>query len=365
MALIGSGRRGREVMKAHLDTDLVELRVICDIYSAQRNRARTLLAPSGNKPFECSEHEQALAQPGIDAVLIATPDHLHLNMAKAAFAAGKHVYLEKPATHHFDEGPQLLRAARLSGKICQIGTQQRSGAHYQQAREQIFAGGKLGKIVFVRAQWSNFPWQARRIQPAPKPPDLDWIRFLGHTPYMDYDAARYDSWRYFPEYGGGVLADILNHWADVAQWMMDDAAPLNAVATGGIYALHDGRANPDSVNAILQYGKDWNLSFESTVLPIRNDRPSVVFTGTEGTLDIARDGYVYTPNTGQPVHVPSSGSLELAHAKNFLECLKTGKAPNADVAIGLQGVLPFHLARAAYWSGKRMRYDAGTHEIVG
>jgi predicted dehydrogenase len=101
MALIGSGRRGREVMKAHLDTDQADLRVICDIYAAQRDRARTLLALSGNKPYQCTAHEEALAQPGIDAILIATPDHLHLDMAKAAFAAGKHVYLEKPREQIF------------------------------------------------------------------------------------------------------------------------------------------------------------------------------------------------------------------------------------------------------------------------
>ena len=365
MALIGGGRRGREVMKAHLDTGKVDLRVICDVYNVQRDRAQSLLAPTGEKPFECVAHEEALARPGVDAVLIAVPDHLHLDIAKDAFAVGKHVYLEKPATHHFDEGPQLLRAARLSGKVCQVGTQQRSGAHYQQAREQIFAAGKLGKVVFVRAFWSNFPWQARRIEPGPKPSQLDWLRFLGRTPYMEYDAARYDSWRYFPEYGGGVLADILNHWADVAQWMMDDAKPLNAVATGGIYALNDGRANPDSVNAILQYSKGWNLSFESTVLPVRDDRPSVIFVGTEGTLDIARDGYVLTPAKGAPVRVAASGSLELAHASDFLKAIETGKRPNGDVQIALEGVLPCHLARAAYWSGRRMRYDSGTHEIVG
>ena len=101
----------------------------------------------------------------------------------------------------------------------------------------------------------------------------------------------------------GLLADIMTHWVDVAQWMMDDARPARAALIGGIYELHDGRENPDTVSAIVQY-KDWNLNLESSVLPIRNKRPSVFFEGTEGTLDLSREGYTYTPNQGEPAHVP-------------------------------------------------------------
>lgn len=360
MALIGSGRRGREVMKAFLDTGSADLRVVCDIYDVQRDRARKAL---GAVPRECVSHEEALAQPGVDAVLIGTPDHLHLDLATAALKANKHVYLEKPCTHQLREGAALLKAARAANRVVQIGTQQRSGAHYQRAKEEIFGPRKLGHVTLVRAFWSNFPWQARRIPKTPKPDGLDWNRFLGHAPYVEYEAARYDSWRYFPDYGGGVLADILNHWVDVAQWMLDDPAPRSAVSLGGIYELNDGRVNPDTVNAVIQY-RDWNLSFESTVLPVRDDHPSVVFLGTEGTLDIARDGYVFRPHKAAEQRVAASGSLEVAHARDFIDAVKNNRRPNADIAIGLQGVLPCHLARAAYWSGKRARYDAGRNEII-
>lgn len=362
MALIGSGRRGREVMKAFLDTDAAELHCLCDIYDAQRDRARAMLA-SATKPYECAHHQDALARRDVDAVLIGVPDHWHLDIALDSFKAGKHVYLEKPATHHLSEGPALLRGARLSGKICQIGTQQRSGAHYIRAKEEIFGKRKLGDVVLVRTWWSNFPWQARNIPKTPKPPGLDWDRFLGRTPYHEYEHARYDSWRYFPDYGGGVLADILNHWADVAQWMMDAHAPRTAVATGGIYKLNDGRVNPDVVNAIVQYD-GWNLSFESTVLPVPDERPGLLFLGTEGSLDLARSSYIFRPNKGEPRTVAASGSLEIAHARDFVAAIRTGKKPNADVDIALEGVLPCHLARAAYWNGKRARYDAGRNTIL-
>ena len=142
-----------------------------------------------------------------------------------------------------------------------------------------------------------------------------------------------------PDYGGGLLADILTHWADVAHWMLDDNRPQVAQGSGGIYAFHDGRENPDVVNALIQY-KNWNLSFESSVLPIRNDRPSVFFEGTEGTLDLARDGYTFQPNKGPAVRVEASGPLENAHASNFLDALTKGTPVSATLTSGIEACRP-------------------------
>ncbi len=250
MALIGSGRRGRDVMKAFLATGRVELRCIADIYDVQRQRARDML---GVKPEETAVHEEALSRTDVDAVLIGSPDHLHLPLTLAALAAGKHVFMEKPTTHNLDEGAQLIAAVKQSGKVCQTGTQQRSGAHYKRAKAEYLDTGKLGKVIFVRASWSDFPWQRRKIAPQPQPAGFDWNRFIGPAKKVPYDWIRYDSWRYFPDYGGGLLADILTHWADVAQWFLNETKPQSAVASGGIYQLHDGRENPDTVSAILQY----------------------------------------------------------------------------------------------------------------
>jgi predicted dehydrogenase len=361
MALIGSGRRGREVMKAFLGTGRADLVCIADVYDVQRQRAREAL---GVKPVETVGHEEALARKDVDAVLIGVPDHLHLSIALAALEAGKHVYLEKPTTHAFEEGARLVSAVRKSGKVCQTGTQQRSGAHYKRVKADYFDTGKLGKVVFARATWSDFPWQRRKIAPQPQPAGFDWTRFLGPAKKVPYDWIRYDAWRYFPDYGGGLLADILTHWADVAQWFMNETRPANAVATGGIYQLHDGRENPDTVSAILQYARGWNLHFESSVLPVETSRPSVFFQGTEGSLDIARDGFVYRPNQGQPVEQKATENLETAHATDFLDAVKEARRPSADIEIGVQACNPIHLAKAAYWKRKRMKFDASGTGIV-
>jgi predicted dehydrogenase len=354
VALIGSGRRGREVMGAMLQSGRVELRCLCDVYNVQRDRA--MLVKSGEPPFECVAHEEATARRDVDAVLIATPDHLHIDLATAALGAGKHVYLEKPTTHRFEEQQALRNAVEASGKVLQCGMQQRSGPHYIRAKAEIFAKRRLGRVVIVRTMWSDFPWQTRRIGPQPKPPGLDWERFLGRAPQHPYEWIRYDSWRYFPDYGNGLFADILTHWADVAQWMMDEIHPVTAATSGGIYVLHDGRENPDTVNSVLEYEGGWNLSFESSVLPLKDQRPTVVFLGTEGSLDISRERYVFTPNKGQPQTVEASGPLELDHTASFLDAVQKGTPPSAGVEIGIEACNPVHLARMAYWKRARVTW---------
>jgi predicted dehydrogenase len=294
-----------------------------------------------------------LTRKDVDAVLIATPDHLHLTIAKAALNAGKHVYLEKPTLHRWAERYELTQAAAATGRILQCGMQQRSGAHYLRAKEEIFASGKLGEVLFARAVWHNFPWQQRHVTNEPRPTGLDWDRFLGPAPSVPYETIRYTAWRYFPEYGSGLLADILTHWVDVAQWMLDDAQPQSASAIGGIYGQHDGRENPDTVSAVVQYRK-WNLNFESSVLSIRNDRPSVFFEGTEGTLDLSREGYVFTPNSGAVAQVSATESLEIAHTRNFLDAIFHQTAPNAPLQTGIDASRPVQMALKSYWTHKQV-----------
>jgi predicted dehydrogenase len=302
-------------------------------------------------PHRSIAYQDLLAQAGVDAVLISTPDHLHVTMATTALEAGKHVYLEKPTLHRWEDRTILIAAAEKHKQILQCGMQQRSGAHYLQAKQTIFAEKKLGKVLFARAVWHNFPWQQRFVPDAPKPAGLDWQLFLGPAPQVPYQTVRYSSWRYFPDYGAGLLADILTHWVDVAQWMLDDPHPQSAAALGGIYRLHDQRQNPDTVSAIVQY-TNWNLNFESSVLSIRDDHPSVFFEGTEGTLDLSRDGFSYTPNQGPMSEVSSTESLEKAHTRNFLDAIVSAQPVNAPLKAGLEASLPVQMALRSYWSHK-------------
>ena len=363
LALVGTGRRGRHVMSKMMETGKGELLMLCDIWEEQRKRARQELSLKNVK--ETYALEDVLADDNIDAVLIATPDHLHKDYSIKVVNTGRHLYLEKPATLHFEEGQPILEAVRKRGIICQTGTQQRSGSHYLQAKEEFFDGSKkLGDIVFVRTKWSDFGWQRRTITPRPKPENFHWERFLGSAPDVPYQWAHYDAWRNYKQYGAGILSDLLTHWADVAQWYMEDTIPMNAVTTGGIYFMKDDRTNPDTVNSIHQYHKGWNLSFECSVMPVKNERSSVLFHGTEGKLEIFREGYIYTPHGKSPQQINAKTDLDLEHVNDFFNAISENRKPSADIEIGLHAVRPTHLAVASYWTGKRMGFNQDVTKII-
>ena len=351
LGVIGTGRRGTIVCGGFAEDPRVEFRALADVYDRQVNEFQGRFKDRVAQAEISVEYQKVLDRKDVDAVLISTPDHLHVDIAKDALAANKHVYLEKPTLHRWSEKETLVKAAQGSKSVLQCGTQQRSGAHYMQAKQEYFDGGKLGKVIFARAVWHNFPWQRRTIPSVPKPGSLRWDLFLGPAPQVPFEMSRYSSWRSYHDYGNGLLADILTHWADVAQWMLNDAEPVSAVALGGDFQLHGDLTNPDTVSAIVRY-KDWNLNFESSVLSIRNNHPSVFFEGTEGNLDITREGYTFTPKEGEPIQAPATQNLERAHTGNFIDAIVKGDRANAPLADGLAASLPVMMALDSYWSNR-------------
>lgn len=356
LGIIGLGRRGTIVSDAFVQDPRVEVRALCDIYdqhvAAFQQRFKDHVAAAE----VAVEYQKILDNKNIDALLVATPDHLHVQIATATLGANKNTYLEKPTLHRWHERDKLTQAASASKAILQCGMQQRSGAHYMQAKQEIFDAHKLGHVVFARAVWHNFPWQRRDIPELPKPPGLNWDLFLGPAPKVPYETSRYSSWRSYHDYGNGLLADILTHWADVAQWMQSDSDPSTAAALGGDFQLHGDLTNPDTVSAIVRY-KDWNLNFESSVLSIHDPHPTVFFEGTEGTLDLTREGYTLTPNKGESVHVAATQSLERAHTGNFIDAIVKGDKVNAPLSAGLAASIPVMMALQSYWSGKTVARD--------
>lgn len=349
LGVIGCGRRATDVCGGFVQDPRVRIRALADVYDKQVAVFQGRFKGDVAQAEVSVEYGKMLDRRDVDAVLIATPDHLHVTIAKDTLGADKHTYLEKPTLHRWYERPALVKAAQASKGILQCGMQQRSGAHYMRAKQEVFDTGALGGVVLVRAVWSNFPWQRRAIPDEPKPAGLRWDLFLGPAPKVPYETARYSSWRSYHDYGNGLLADILTHWADVAQWMLDDSAPASAAALGGDYELRGDLTNPDTVSAVIRY-KSWNLNFESTVLSVRDPKPSVFFEGTKGTLDLTRKGYTLTPNDGAPTEVVANQSLERAHTGNFIDAIVKGDKLNAPLETGIAASVPVMMALDSYWS---------------
>lgn len=352
LGVVGLGRRADVVTRGFVQDPRVRIVALCDVYDKQVDEYRGKFKEHMAQPPAFMDYRKLLPLKDVDAVLFATPDHHHVTMAVEAIAADKHIYMEKPTLHRWSERAELIKANSGNKHVLQCGMQQRSGAHYIRAKKEIFDPKLLGDIVFVRAVWSNFPWQNRKIDELPKPASLDWNLFLGSAPRVPYETSRYSSWRWYHDYGNGLLADIMTHWADVAQWMLDDAEPVSAAALGSKYYSHtDDRDNPDSVSAIVQY-KNWNLNFESSVLPLKGEHASVYFEGTKGTLDISRTAYTFKPNGGEAVTVANKVELEIPHTKNFLDAILLGEKLNAPLSAGLDASLPVQMALTSYWSHK-------------
>ena len=303
----------------------------------------------------------------MDAVLIATPDHWHTGVAIDALNAGKDVYVEKPLTLKIEEGPLIVKAARVNNRVCQVGMQQRSGQHYLQAKREYFDTGKLGKITLARTWWHGNGAHLQKAPPAlaTQPSNLDWARFLGPVTWRDWDPQQFWNFRAFLDFGGGQVTDLFTHWIDVVHMMMGQDNPTSAVASGGIYHYKDGRTAPDTINVLLEYPAEWTATFEATLAPGITGA-GVEICGTEGRIHITRGQYEFFPKErGAPsVVVKSPRDQTIDHVENFLDCVVSRKLPNGDVYIGHRSAAASHLGNIAYVQKRRLKYDPLREEIL-
>src|SRR3954447_5559066 len=298
LGLIGAGERGRGDMGKFVKSGTVDVTAVCDVYAPQIDAAQQI-APKA-KSF--SDHRKLLEMKEVDAVLIGVPDHWHAAIAIDALNAGKDVYVEKPLTLKLEEGPEIVKAARVNNRICQVGMQQRSGKHYIEAKQQYVDSGKLGKVTLARTWWHGNGYHLRKAPASLKdqPSNLNWARFLGPLKWRDWDPQQYWNWRAYLDFGGGQVTDLFTHWIDVVHMFMDQEIPISGVAAGGVYNYKDGRTAPDTINVLLEYPGQYNATFEATLAPGITGA-AVEMCGTEGRLWIDRDRFDFYPKgSGRP-----------------------------------------------------------------
>jgi predicted dehydrogenase len=354
LGVIGTGGRGRDVMGAFLRQPDVSVVALSDAWDEAANQAR---AKAGAQAAVHADYRALLDRKDVDAVLIATPDHWHAQMAVDACRAGKDVYIEKPLTFKAEEGHAIARAVRESARVMQVGLQQRSGPHYLQAKREYFDSGRIGKVTYVRTWWHGNSWHLRKPDFTAQPAGLDWARWLGPARMRPFDAQQFWNWRAYLDFGGGTITDLFTHWIDVAHLLTGDDVPASAVATGGVYQYNDGRTAPDTVNVLLEYPRNWTASFEATLAP-GGRGAAVELIGTGGSLLIDRQQFTFRPAGGDPpVTVKAEGDLTDAHVRNFLDCVASRRAPNSDVVSGHRSALASHLGKQAYLEKRRVAFD--------
>jgi predicted dehydrogenase len=386
---IGVGTRGY----AGLDwlhtasPDDAVITAICDTYQGYLARAKDRMKTVwGNVPKTYVDYRDLLADKDVDAVFIMTPEHLHHQMAVAAFDAGKHVYVEKPLAHTIEDGFDIVQAWQKSGKVGQVGTQNRSSSLYKKAKELI-QQGMIGDVHFARAFWyrnslDNEPAWRYAIPADASLQNTDWDRFLGPAPKRPWDPHRYFQWRLYWDYSGGISTDLLVHQTDIVNYMLDKTVPVSCVASGGIYRWHDDRDVPDTFSAIYEYDGGFQINYSCY---FGNDHYGFgeQLCGNEGTIEVMnRQDLYFTPESfrgkapakiaaRKPIHLngkadfgESDGAIN--HFRNFIQSVLGNEKPIAPPTVGQQAAISGHMATLSFKNWKRVMWDeaAGNYHLI-
>src|SRR5262249_8344341 len=225
---IGTGGRCRHLMKSLVKIPDVRIDAVCDVWDVSLTEGKKLADP---KAVMTKKYKEVLDNKDIHAVLIGTPDHWHVPITVDACNAGKDVYVEKPLTHRPEEGAAVIEAQNKNNRVVQVGTQQRSMPHIAKGRE-VIKSGRLGKISKVHLTWNRNTDRVKRFPLGVDPKSVDWKTFLGNAKDQPFDEYRFRNWRWFWDFGGGLLTDLMVHWLDVGHWVLDLDAPVRPVPAG-------------------------------------------------------------------------------------------------------------------------------------
>src|SRR6185436_11185778 len=384
---IGVGTRGYAGLDwlHKAEPNNVAVTAICDTYTRHIARAKDRVQTIyGITPKTYNDYRDLLADKSIDAVYIMTPEHLHHDMTIAALRAGKHVYIEKPLAHTIEEGFDIVNEWKKSGKVVQVGTQNRSSSLYKKAKEMI-GQGLIGDIHFVRAFWyrnspPNDPAWRYVVPPEANPENTDWKKFLGTAPQHEWDPHRYFQWRLYWDYSGGISTDLLVHQTDIVNFVLSKTVPFSCMASGGIYRWTDktdDRDVPDTLSAIYEYPDRFHINYSCYFGNVRYGYGEQ-FCGNEGTIEVLnRQDLNFYPEKyrNAPESVTSRAEVHLNglkdfgendgainHFKNFIEAVRGNGSVIAPPTVGKQAAISGHMATLSFKSNKKVVWDEKTEK---
>jgi predicted dehydrogenase len=401
LGLIGVGIRGTLLLEAAKGIPGVDLVAAADCYKGHLDRARELTSPA----LEVTgDYRQILARPDIDAVVVATPDHWHLKMTQDALAAGKHVYIEKPMTHSWEEGEAFVAAADKSGKVVQVGSQYMSMGCAKEAA-QLIKSGRLGQVTLVEGCFHRNTATGAWYYPIPpdaSPATVDFKAFLGSAPAREFDLRRFFQWRLFWDYSGGLPTDLFVHIITAVHQLMGVQEPESVASFGDIYHWKNYREVPDQMTAMVRYDEGFVLKLTSTA---SNGHPGPLlrFYGSEGTLEYNGGSFTYYyeprsesfeysthswpaatvsqfktlmnlddkqrpldgPAAAAPSEVrsPNDEDSTRAHVRNWIEAIRTGGKPIEDVRFGHHAALVGHMCNLSYRAGRIAKWNKKTRRV--
>ncbi|MEP6672429.1 MAG: Gfo/Idh/MocA family oxidoreductase [Chthoniobacter sp.] len=361
MGVIGAGGMGRSNLSGLLKVPGVEFAAVCDVDKAQQDKALEILKKEGRpEPKVYGDFREVLDRKDIDAVLIATPDHWHAIPFIAACEAGKDIYCEKPISHDLTEARAMLGAAQHFNRVVQIGTWQRSVKHFQTAIDFV-RSGQMGEIAVCRAWFvsvmGGWPKPMEQVPDGAAPDGFNYDMWLGPAPKRPYNSNRaHWNWRWYYDYGGGLVTDWGVHMMDMVFQGMQQSDPVTVSCEGGIYVLKDGRDTPDTMQAIYRFPNflmNWETRFSNGRGLDGGRTHGAEFIGSKGTLIVDRTDYQWFPeHPDNPGPKAFEKSPPHDHWQNFIDCVKSRAKPRSDIYSMAKTTMCCHLANIAYQSGR-------------
>ncbi|HEY4064185.1 MAG TPA: Gfo/Idh/MocA family oxidoreductase [Puia sp.] len=371
---------------------------VSDIWKKRREDGSDFLAQKMGHPVQaCVNNDQLYANKDVDAVMISTADFQHAWHTIEAVKAGRDTYTEKPLAETMEDARAVLKAVKDSGKIVQIGSQRRSGANYHAAADFI-QSGKFGPIVMVELTWNvNQPgrWRRPALVAQLKEEDTDWKRFLINRPYEPFDARKHLEFRLFWPYSSGLPGQWMSHQIDTVHWFAGLPHPRSASANGGIYAWKDGRRNADTMTVVFDYGplEDPSSGFQVVFTSRQTNsagETKEIYHSNGGTMNLdtnkinseggLKENYakamgmeanllpeVSLKELGEKISTDASTGgdpLTTAHVRNWMECVRSRKQPNAPIEAGYHHSIAVIMANAAYRTGEKVTFDEKKQEVM-
>jgi predicted dehydrogenase len=378
-----------------LNYDIV---AVSDLWKKRREEGQAVLKEKmGHDIKACLNNDQLYSSKDIDAVIISTPDFQHALHTIEAVKAGCDTYTEKPFAETMEDNRAALKAVRESKKIVQIGSQRRSGGNYHAANDFI-RSGKFGNVTMVELTWNvNQPgrWRRPALVAELREADTDWKRFLMNRPVEAFDPRKYLEYRLFWPYSSGMPGQWMSHQIDTVHWFSGLKHPRSAVANGGVYMWKDGRKNWDTTTVVFDYGPEndptsgFQVTFTSR-MHNGDENPAEIYYSNGGELNLntnkvsARGGMEekhakamnmtanllpdFDINANAPKVVASANTggdpLTSAHMRNWMECVRSRKEPNAPVEAGYSHSIASIMTTAASRTGAKATFDEKTQEVM-
>jgi predicted dehydrogenase len=373
-----------------------DITALSDIWKIRREEGEQYLKESMGHPVRAfGNNDELYASKEVDAVFISTADFQHAVHLIEAIHGGCDAYVEKPFAETMEDNRNALKAVLGSKQIVQMGSQRRSGVNYQNAYEFINAG-KFGPITMVELTWNvNQPgrWRRPQLVAMMKEADTDWKRFLANRPFESFDARKHLEYRLFWPYSSGMPGQWMSHQIDTVHWFTGLKHPRSVVANGGVYVWKDGRQNWDTTTAVFDYGSEQVNGFQvifSSRMHNGDENPKEIYYSNGGELNLNTNKVspagglteyhakamnmqpnllseydLATANVQTVASANTGGDVTTSnHVRNFMECVRSRKKPNAPVEAGYYHSIACIMTNASVRTGEKATFDEKKQEVI-